>query len=179
MPQLLSEFWLPSDNLMGELFLKELGAARLGEPGTFANGIAVEDEYLRSIGIDPATLSITDGSGHSAYDRITPRDLVTILQSDWNGAHHSIVIDALPEAGVRGTLKDAFTGTSLDGKVFAKTGTHRHARALSGFLQTDDHGPVTFSLLVNDWLGDDRSGGNADLRKAQAAVLSAFLGVAP
>jgi D-alanyl-D-alanine carboxypeptidase/D-alanyl-D-alanine-endopeptidase (penicillin-binding protein 4) len=175
MPQLLAEFWLPSDNLMGELFLKELGAARAGEPGSFANGIAVEREYLQSIGVDPSTLSITDGSGHSAYDRITPRDLVTILQSDWNGAQRSIVVDALPEAGVRGTLKDAFLGTLLDGKVFAKTGTHRHARTLSGFLQTGDHGPVTFSLLVNDWLGDDRPDGSAELRKAQAALLSAFL----
>jgi D-alanyl-D-alanine carboxypeptidase/D-alanyl-D-alanine-endopeptidase (penicillin-binding protein 4) len=175
MPQLLSEFWLPSDNLMGELLLKELGAARAGEPGSFANGIAVEREYLRSIGVDPSTLSITDGSGHSAYDRITPRDIVTILQSDWNGAQRSIVVDALPEAGVRGTLKDAFPGTLLDGKVFAKTGTHRHARTLSGFLQTDDHGPVTFSLLVNDWLGDDRPGGSPQLREAQAALLSAFL----
>jgi D-alanyl-D-alanine carboxypeptidase/D-alanyl-D-alanine-endopeptidase (penicillin-binding protein 4) len=175
MPQLLSEFWLPSDNLMGELFLKELGAARAGEPGSFASGIAVEREYLQSLGIDPSTVSMTDGSGHSAYDRITPQDLVTILQSDWNGAQRSIVIDALPEAGVRGTLKDAFPGSLLDGKVFAKTGTHRHARTLSGFLQTDEHGPVTFSLLVNDWLGDDRPGGSAQLRQAQAAVLSAFL----
>jgi D-alanyl-D-alanine carboxypeptidase/D-alanyl-D-alanine-endopeptidase (penicillin-binding protein 4) len=175
MPQLLSQFWLPSDNLMGELFLKELGAARAGEPGSFANGIAVEREYLQSIGVDPSTLSIADGSGHSAYDRITPRDLVTILQADWNGAQRSIVMDALPQAGVRGTLKDAFTGTLLDGKVFAKTGTHRHARTLSGFLQTDDHGPVTFALLVNDWLGDDRPGGSAQLREAQAALLSAFL----
>jgi D-alanyl-D-alanine carboxypeptidase/D-alanyl-D-alanine-endopeptidase (penicillin-binding protein 4) len=175
MPQLLSEFWLPSDNLMGELFLKELGAARMGEPGTFANGIAVEREYLQSIGIDPSTVSITDGSGHSAYDRITPRDLVTILQSDWNGAQRSIVVDALPEAGVRGTLKEAFRGTLLDGKVFAKTGTHRHARALSGFLQSNTHGPVTFSLLVNDWLGDDRPDGSSQLRAAQAAILSAFL----
>jgi D-alanyl-D-alanine carboxypeptidase/D-alanyl-D-alanine-endopeptidase (penicillin-binding protein 4) len=175
MPQLLSEFWLPSDNLMGELFLKELGAARAGEPGSFANGIAVEREYLRSIAVDPSTLSIADGSGHSAYDRITPRDLVTILQSDWNGAQRSIVVDALPEAGIRGTLQDAFPGTLLDGRVFAKTGTHRHARTLSGFLQTDDHGPVTFSLLVNNWLGDDRSGGSAQLREVQAAILSAFL----
>lgn len=174
MPQLLAEFWLPSDNLMGELFLKELGAARSGEPGTFANGIAVEREYLRSIRVDPSTVSMTDGSGHSVYDLITPRDLVTILQSDWNGAQRKIVIDALPEAGVRGTLKDAFAGTSLEGKVFAKTGTHRHARTLSGFLQTDDHGPVTFSLLVNDWLGDDRPDGSAQLRRAQAALLAAL-----
>jgi D-alanyl-D-alanine carboxypeptidase/D-alanyl-D-alanine-endopeptidase (penicillin-binding protein 4) len=179
MPQLLSEFWLPSDNLMGELFLKELGAARAGDPGSFANGIAVEGEYLQSLGIDPSTVSMTDGSGHSAYDRITPQDLVTILQSDWNGAQRSIVMDALPEAGVRGTLKDAFPGSLLDGKVFGKTGTHRHARTLSGFLQTEEHGPVTFALLVNDWLGDDRPGGSAQLRQAQAGVLSAFLGGPP
>ncbi len=175
MPELLSEFWLPSDNLMGELFLKELGAVRAGEPGSFANGIAVEREYLQSIGIDPSTVSITDGSGHSAYDRITPRDLVAILQSDWSGAHRDTVINALPEAGVRGTLKDGFGGTPVVGRIFAKTGTHRHARALSGFLQTDDHGPVTFSLLINDWLGDDRPGGPAQLRAVQAALLSVFL----
>lgn len=175
MPQLLSEFWLPSMNLMGELFLKELGAARFGEPGTAANGIAVEREYLQRIGVDPSTTSIVDGSGSSAYDRVTPRDLVTLLQSDWNGEYRSIVIDALPEAGVRGTLKDAFAGTPLEGRVFAKTGTHRHGRTLSGFVQTDDHGPVTFSLLVNDWLGDDRPDGPEQLRSAQAAILSAFL----
>ena len=174
LPQLLSDFWLPSDNLMGELFLKELGASRSGEPGTYANGIALERGYLRSLGIDPATVSIADGSGLSVYDRITPRDLSTILQSDWDGPARETVLAALPEAGVRGTLKTAFAGTGLDGKVYAKTGSMRHTRALCGFIATTAHGPVSFALLVNGWLGDE-DGGAAALARAEADILSAFL----
>jgi D-alanyl-D-alanine carboxypeptidase/D-alanyl-D-alanine-endopeptidase (penicillin-binding protein 4) len=175
MPQLLAAFWLRSDNLMGELLLKELGVARAGEPGSDANGFAAERAYLGSIGVDPSSVALADGSGLSVYDRITPRDLVTILQSDWNGAQRESVVDALPLAGVRGTLADAFVATALEGRLFAKTGSERHVRALSGFLQTDDHGPVTFSLLIDDWLGDDQPGGLARLRRAQAALLRVFL----
>lgn len=174
LPHLLAEFWLPSDNLMGELFLKELGVWHAGEPGTYANGIALERDYLQSLGIDPATVSIADGSGLSVYDRITPRDLSTILQSDWHGPAREIVLAALPEAGVRGTLKSAFAGTGLEGKVYAKTGSMRHTRALCGFIVTTVHGPVSFSLLVNGWVGDE-DGGAAALARAQADILSAFL----
>ena len=142
---LLAEFWLPSDNLMGELLLKELGVAGGGEPGTTAAGFTLEREYLRSAGVDPATVSFADASGLSVYDRITPRDLVSILQDDWHSPRRQNVLDALPESGVRGTLKTAFSGTSLEARVFAKTGTARHTRALSGYLQTTGHGPVTFS----------------------------------
>lgn len=173
MAELLADFWLPSNNLMGELFLKELGVVRAGEPGSDANGAKAEADYLRAIGADPATVSIADGSGLSVYDRITPRDLVTVLQSDWNGTQRNAATDALPLAGVRGTLQDAFAGTPLTGEVFAKTGTARHLRALSGFLQTSRHGPVTFSLLVNDWLGDDRS--DETIRGFEASVLSPLL----
>lgn len=171
LPQLLAQFWLPSDNLMGELFVKELGAARDGEPGNYENGFAVEREYLRAIGVDPSTVAFADGSGLSVYDRITPRDLVAILESDWNDAQRASFLDALPEAGVRGTLKSSFAGTPLAGKVFAKTGSERHTRALSGLVQSA-HGPVVFSLLVNNWLGDDHDG---SLTKIESELLSAFL----
>ncbi|HEX3370476.1 MAG TPA: D-alanyl-D-alanine carboxypeptidase/D-alanyl-D-alanine-endopeptidase [Candidatus Cybelea sp.] len=175
LPQLLSEFWLPSDNLMGELFLKELGASQAGEPGTYAKGIVLEQEYLRSLGIDPATVAIADGSGLSVYDRVTPRDLVTVLRSDWNGSARGSVLAALPEAGVRGTLKRDFAGSALAGRLYAKTGSMRHTRALCGYIDATAHGPVAFSLLVNGWLGDDEPGGAAALAAAEADLLSAFL----
>ncbi|HEY1882798.1 MAG TPA: D-alanyl-D-alanine carboxypeptidase/D-alanyl-D-alanine-endopeptidase [Candidatus Cybelea sp.] len=175
MPELLSEFWLPSDNLMGELFLKELGASHAGEPGTYASGIALEEEYLRSLHIDPSTVAIADGSGLSVYDRVTPRDLVTVLRSDWNGPARESVLAALPVAGVRGTLKSDFTGSLLDGKVYAKTGSMRHTRALCGYIDAAAHGPVAFSLLINGWLGDDDPGGAAALARAEADLLAAFL----
>jgi D-alanyl-D-alanine carboxypeptidase/D-alanyl-D-alanine-endopeptidase (penicillin-binding protein 4) len=171
MPQLLAEFWLPSDNLMGELFLKELGVAHGGEPGTYANGIAAERAYLASVGADNGTVSISDGSGSSVYDLITPRDLTTILQSDWNSNRRDTVVAALPQAGVSGTLANSFRGTSLERRVFAKTGSETHVRALSGFLETQTHGPVTFSFVINDWMGDRRSDTRAELERLEQRLL--------
>jgi D-alanyl-D-alanine carboxypeptidase/D-alanyl-D-alanine-endopeptidase (penicillin-binding protein 4) len=171
MPQLLGDFWLPSDNLMGELLLKELGVARNGEPGTYESGIAAESAYLTAIGVDDGTVSISDGSGSSAYDLITPRDLITILQSDWSGAQRDIALAALPQAGVNGTLTHSFVDTPLRGNVFAKTGSETHVRALSGFLQTARHGPVTFSLIINDWMGDRRPDTGAELAHVERRLL--------
>ncbi len=172
MPQLLADFWYPSDNLMGELLLKELGVAQSGEPGTDANGQIVETQFLRSIGIDPKTVTIGDGSGLSQYDRITPRAFVAILQADWNGPYRDIVLNALPVAGVRGTLKSSYRGTPAERNVFAKTGSISHVRTISGFVQTRTHGPLTFSFLINDWMDEDAPGGAAALARLRAALFS-------
>ncbi|HEX5274373.1 MAG TPA: D-alanyl-D-alanine carboxypeptidase/D-alanyl-D-alanine-endopeptidase [Candidatus Rubrimentiphilum sp.] len=174
MPQLLADFWYPSDNLMGEMFLKELGFRLKGAPGTVGNGIVLENQYLKSAGIDPATVSISDGSGLSQYDRITPRDLLLILQNDWNSPNREVVLDALPVAGVRGTLKGSYKGTIAQGNVFAKTGSISHVRTISGFVKTKTHGPVTFSFMINQWMGEDRPHGAADLATLRGAVLAAI-----
>jgi len=172
MPKLLADFWYPSDNLMGELFLKELGVAQAGEPGTDDRGIALEQQYLRSIGVDPNTVTIADGSGLSQYDRITPRDLLAILQADWNGPNRDVVLDALPVSGVRGTLDHSYVGTPAERQVFAKTGSISHVRTISGFVRTRTHGPVTFSFLVNQWMGEQHTGGAAALAKVRAALFA-------
>lgn len=172
MPQLLADFWYPSDNLMGELFLKELGVAQAGEPGTDANGRILEQAFLKSIGIDPFTVTISDGSGLSQYDRITPRDLLTILQFDWNSPNRDVVLDALPVSGVRGTLKSAYLKTPAERAVFAKTGSISHVRTISGYVITKTHGPVTFSFMVNQWMDEDQPGGAGRLAQVRAALFS-------
>jgi D-alanyl-D-alanine carboxypeptidase/D-alanyl-D-alanine-endopeptidase (penicillin-binding protein 4) len=172
MPALLQQFWYPSDNLMGELFLKELGVAQAGEPGTDDHGIVLEQAYLRSIGINPNTVTIADGSGLSQYDRITPRDLLTILQADWNGPNRQIVLDALPVAGVRGTLEHSYLGTAAERTVFAKTGSISHVRTISGFIRTRTHGPITFSLLINQWMGEQLPNGPEALAKVRGDLLA-------
>ncbi|MDE2482766.1 MAG: D-alanyl-D-alanine carboxypeptidase/D-alanyl-D-alanine-endopeptidase [bacterium] len=174
MPRLLADFWYPSDNLMGELLLKELGVAQSGEPGTTEHGRALELGFLRSIGVDPATVDIADGSGLSIYDRITPNDLIALLQYDWASSDRAIVLDALPVAGVRGTLAQTFLDAPLRGNVFAKTGSLTHVRTISGFVQNERHGAVSFSLLVNDWMGDRDPTGAAALDRVRAAILTAL-----
>ncbi len=174
MPQLLADFWYPSDNLMGEMFLKELGFHLKGAPGTVENGIALENQYLKSAGIDPATVTISDGSGLSQYDRITPRDLLLILQSDWASPNRDIVLNALPVAGVRGSLKSSYKGTAAENNVFAKTGSISHVRTISGYVKTKTHGPVTFSFMINQWMGEGQPHGAADLATLRGAVLAAI-----
>jgi D-alanyl-D-alanine carboxypeptidase/D-alanyl-D-alanine-endopeptidase (penicillin-binding protein 4) len=168
---LLGELWIPSDNLLAELLLRELGLAQSGAPGTTANGIAVETGWLRALGADTtASLALEDGSGLSAYDRITPRALVAILAHDWNGPYRELVLDDLPIAGVRGTLKSAFAGTAAERAVFAKTGTLSHVSALAGYAANARHGAVIFAFTVDDWTGDA-----GDLRETRGRVLSLFV----
>jgi D-alanyl-D-alanine carboxypeptidase/D-alanyl-D-alanine-endopeptidase (penicillin-binding protein 4) len=146
-------FWIPSDNLFGELLLKEVGYSSGVRPGSTAGGIAFEKRWLRGIGVDPATVTLADGCGMSQYDRITPRDLVAILQHDWNGTSRQLILDSLPVGGARGTI-EGIAGTAAAGRVFAKTGSMMHVRGLAGFLTPLAHGAVTFAFNVDDWNGD-------------------------
>jgi D-alanyl-D-alanine carboxypeptidase/D-alanyl-D-alanine-endopeptidase (penicillin-binding protein 4) len=175
----LGLFWQPSDNLIAEQLLLELGAssptaaADRAKIGTRAGGYKVERAWLQSIGVDPHTVTIFDGSGLSEYDRITPNALVAILKYDWTGLNRQTVLDALPLAGVRGTLKASFAGTPLAGNVYAKTGTINHARTLAGYLKTPHHGTIAFALMINDWM-DASPNASESVAKAQAAVLNAL-----
>ena len=162
--QLLADMWLPSDNLIAEELLREIDVAANAHSGTREGGAALERTWLRSIGVDPATLTIADGSGLSQYNRITPRALVAILLHDWRGPQRSTVLNALPVAGVRGDLRGAMLGTAAAGHVFAKTGSMMHVRGLAGYVATKTHGTVVFALSIDDWIGTD-----ADLAAVRAA----------
>lgn len=159
-------FWIPSDNLAAELLLREIGCASAGEPGTSAKGIAFERRFAQTIGIDPKTMTLADGSGLSQYDRITPRDLAAILRHDWDGPLHPIVLNSLPIGGARGTI-EGIAGTPLAGRVYAKTGSMSHVRGLAGYLATERHGTVIFAFNVDDFNGDPSS-----LAAVRALVLS-------
>ncbi len=159
---MLARMWQPSDNFIAEMLFRHLGGAR------------PERAWLRSVGIDPQTLTIVDGSGLSAYDRITPRALVRILQYDRAPQRKAIVEAALPLSGVRGTLKGRFTDPVLRGNVNAKTGSVNHVRTLAGYLFTQRHGTVTFALLVNNWM-DSGPGAMKRLDVVRGAILRAIV----
>jgi D-alanyl-D-alanine carboxypeptidase/D-alanyl-D-alanine-endopeptidase (penicillin-binding protein 4) len=168
---LLADMWFPSDNLVAEMLLRELAVAVDGAPGTTANGIAYEKTWLTGIGVDPSAIALVDGSGLSVYDRITPIDQVAILQHDWNGPQRDVVLDDLPIAAVRGTLKDDFERDSpAAGHLFAKSGSLSHVRTMAGYAVNAKHGTVIFAFDVDDWVGDP-----AALADVRSRVLSNFV----
>jgi serine-type D-Ala-D-Ala carboxypeptidase/endopeptidase (penicillin-binding protein 4) len=165
LPQLLRDMWQPSDNLLAESLLDALAPTREA-------ALDRERTWLQSIGVDPATTTLADGSGLSGYDRISARDEVTILQHDWNGPNRATVLAALPVAGQSGTLAKVFTAPPLAGNVIAKTGTVNHTRTLAGYLQTP-HGTLIFALMINGWM-DDSPRHAANLRAFQSTFLESF-----
>lgn len=167
--EIVGDMWLPSDNLVAEMLARELGVGET-TPATLERGIAVETEWLRGLGVDTGAIEIHDGSGLSTYDRITPHDLVAVLQHDWGGPNRDLVLDDLPIAGVRGTLASFFTGSVVARHVFAKTGTLSHVSSMAGYAATKQHGTIIFAFMVDDAVGDA-----AALREVSERVLAQFV----
>ncbi len=168
--KLLADFWYPSDNLVGEVLAKTLGVAHAGIPGKTAAGIAVEMDFLKSIGVNASTVAIVDGSGLSRYNAVTPRALVQILQYEWNSPNRQTVLDALPVAASRGSMRNDFAGTPAALRVYAKSGSMTNVANLAGYVSTRRHGAITFAFLLDDALGDD-----AAIAEARARVFSRLI----
>ena len=89
---------------------------------------------LGDVGADRAGWDFSDGSGMSIYNRVTPRTVARLLLWTSRQAWAEAFRATLPVGGVDGTLRRRFAGTSLEGRVFAKTGTLTAVNALSGFM---------------------------------------------
>jgi D-alanyl-D-alanine carboxypeptidase/D-alanyl-D-alanine-endopeptidase (penicillin-binding protein 4) len=153
LPEILKLILKPSDNLMAESLLKTLGAVA-GGGGSAENGAKVERDFLRKIGVDPANVFIVDGSGLSRRDLVSPETWVAILSYMWTSPRRDTFVNALPIAGVDGTLRSRMKGTAAEGKVHAKTGYVGKARNLSGYVTAKDGETYAFSLLMNHYNGE-------------------------
>jgi D-alanyl-D-alanine carboxypeptidase/D-alanyl-D-alanine-endopeptidase (penicillin-binding protein 4) len=111
--------------------------------------IAVVDDFLtRVVGVDSLDVSSRDGSGLSAYNLVTPRAVVTVLQHMAAHPDASAYRRAMAEPGEQdSTLEERLSG--LEGRVFAKTGTISNVNSLSGYLVRENGEEVIFAILAN------------------------------
>jgi D-alanyl-D-alanine carboxypeptidase len=139
-----------SDNFFAEMLLKELGAQRRGS-GTTADGARVVRSELNERGVTMTGVRIADGSGLSAYDRLTARAIGELLISAVSDPTiKAAFVASLPVAGVNGTLADRMTTGPAYRHVFAKTGTTDRASALSGYATNTSYVPrYVFAILMN------------------------------
>lgn len=137
-----------SQNLHAELLLRRLG--RIAGTGSLADGGAVVRDMLARAGVPRSGYDFSDGSGMSTYNRTAPRATVAFLRwvaaQPWGAQWRS----TLPVGGVDGTLSRRFKGTSLEGRIFAKTGTLNASNALSGYMIGRSGRTLLFSALAND-----------------------------
>lgn len=142
---ILTEMDHDSDNYVAELLLKDLGA-EVGGAGTTNAGAAVVERVLAAAGIPLAGVHIVDGSGLSLDDRLTAGAVGLLLLQSWrNPDMRAVLWNALPLAGVSGTLQNRMLTGPAHAYVRAKTGTTDQASALSGYAGDR----FAFSILQN------------------------------
>jgi D-alanyl-D-alanine carboxypeptidase/D-alanyl-D-alanine-endopeptidase (penicillin-binding protein 4) len=138
-----------SQNLHAELFLRAVAREKTGIGSTDA-GVWVEQNFLKAVGIEDGEVVLSDGSGLSRDDLVTPRAVVRLLryisQQPW-GADY---IATFPIAGVDGTLENRLKDTDASGRVLAKTGSLEHVRAMSGYATTVHGEHLVFTIFGNN-----------------------------
>ncbi len=147
----------PSQNLHAQLLLFQAGAAAAGGSAT-TPGLTSEQAGLRALaafvvkaGLAPDEVRLEEGSGLSRHDLVTPRALVGLLQFMAHHLQAQVFREALPVAGVDGTLRGRMRGTPAERNLRAKTGSLRRVNTLAGYVTTAAGEPLAFALLLNDY----------------------------
>lgn len=176
--EILRRMLKPSQNLYAQLLLLQVGTARLSKstaPGNVAGtnpplgvseglvaGDTAEDAgvrelglFLRQAGVQPGTVQLEEGSGLSRHDLVTPAATVQLLQFMSRHRHADVFRQALPVAGVDGTLRSRMKNTPAAGNARAKTGTLSGVNSLSGYVTSAAGERLAFALFLNNYLNKD------------------------
>jgi serine-type D-Ala-D-Ala carboxypeptidase/endopeptidase (penicillin-binding protein 4) len=140
----------PSQNQIAEVLFKTLALEGTGV-GSADSARKVVERQLAAWGAKDGGYAIRDGSGLSRHDYVSPETLVRVLATIRGDTAFQVFYDALPIAGVDGTISNRMKGTPAEGNVHAKTGFVDKARSLSGYATTVDGRMLIFSALCNNW----------------------------
>lgn len=151
----------PSQNLYTELILRTLGKmtpppATMSPLGQTSENLGIEavKSFLKTAGIRPEALNLDDGSGLSRGDLITAEASVQLLTFMHRHRYANVFRDALPIAGVDGTLRNRMRGTAAANNVRAKTGSLSSAASLGGYVTTAAGEKLAFAIMVNNYPRD-------------------------
>ena len=144
----------PSQNLEADLIFLHVGESRrkADTPASrSANDLALAElhDFLLEHALRPDDVIFNEGSGLSRNDLTSAAATVSLLTFMHAHREQAAFVDALPIAGVDGSLRRRFKGTPAENNLHAKTGSLRWANSLSGYLTTTSGEPVVFSLMLN------------------------------
>jgi serine-type D-Ala-D-Ala carboxypeptidase/endopeptidase (penicillin-binding protein 4) len=141
-----------SDNLLTESLARHVALAR-DLPATFEGAAEAVTAALAGAGLDVTGVSLADGSGLSATDRVPVALLTELLSGAADGTlpGTSPVLSGLPVAGYDGTLFDRGDEDpeTAPGAVRAKTGTLLGVHGLAGTVVTAEGRLLVFAVVAD------------------------------
>ncbi len=126
-----------SDNALTRTLFLSLGLASMADEPDATTLALAQREVIRWFGehqIPTAGLVLDNGSGLSRSERITPRQLASLLKAAQDGRWAPELMMSLPVAGVDGTLRNRLKTSPAGGWARMKTGTLKNTTALAGYV---------------------------------------------
>ncbi|MEP7185441.1 MAG: D-alanyl-D-alanine carboxypeptidase/D-alanyl-D-alanine-endopeptidase [Rhodanobacter sp.] len=145
-----------SQNLYLQNLLLSVGAMRpapatTGFTSTERRGIGALRHLLDQIGIPPSASLIGEGTGLSRRDLVTPNAMARLLTYLAALPYADMIRDALPIAGVDGTLAGHMRGTAAENNVHAKTGSMSYVHCLAGYVTSAAGEHLAFAIMLNNY----------------------------
>ncbi|MEU7927344.1 D-alanyl-D-alanine carboxypeptidase/D-alanyl-D-alanine-endopeptidase [Micromonospora sp. NPDC049107] len=165
-----------SDNLLAEALARQVALAR-NQKASFDGGAAAMDAEVAELGLPAEEITLSDGSGLSRRNRISPSLLTDLIRLAASPDHPELagVFGGLPVGGWSGTLGERYRGApgtaAGAGAVRAKTGTLTGVHAIAGLVTTADGRLLTFAVLT-----DKVPGGTDTAQPALDRIASALAG---
>jgi D-alanyl-D-alanine carboxypeptidase/D-alanyl-D-alanine-endopeptidase (penicillin-binding protein 4) len=155
MSQIISEMNRESINVVAELLYRDAARATASNGQVSAEiGLANMREFLtKKVGASADAIKVSDGSGLSTFDYLTPRTMIQLLSYAHHGPWSSAFHGSLPVAGESELLRRRMRATPAQGNLHAKTGTTDTVIGLGGYVTAKDGEIIAFSFLYN---GNDR-----------------------
>jgi D-alanyl-D-alanine carboxypeptidase/D-alanyl-D-alanine-endopeptidase (penicillin-binding protein 4) len=178
--ELVRAFMKPSQNLEDDLLFEHVGETSRdsnSSPTATSEHLAVIalDQFLAKVGVPAREVHFDEGSGLSRNNLTTANATVALLQYMTTNRWADDFVNALPVAGVDGTLRRRMKNTPAFQNVRAKTGTLRWVNSLSGFVTTAAGERLAFSLMLNRYVPPPDRRPTAELDDI-AVMLAQFAG---
>ena len=143
-----------SDNVIAEALGRQVAIAR-GVEASFTGATTATAETIAELGVATDELVLSDNSGLSRQNRLSPGLLTSLFTIAATDEHPELagLFSGLPVAGYNGTLDDRYRSDTTRvgaGLVRAKTGTLSGVSTLSGVVVDADGRLLGFALMAND-----------------------------
>jgi D-alanyl-D-alanine carboxypeptidase/D-alanyl-D-alanine-endopeptidase (penicillin-binding protein 4) len=138
-----------SQNLHAEMLLRVSATVKTFDRSEDA-ALQFEEDFRKGLGLTDTDVVMTDASGLSRKDMVTPQSEVTLLRWVTQQPWSEIFRSSLPIAGEDGTLMDRMKNTSAPGHVWAKTGSLSHVDSLAGYATSSRGQHLVFSFIGNN-----------------------------